>query len=59
MELEKYIQQIGEMIPDTLTLLSQVEEDTNHVALGKYEFPNTFKELIKNIKTIWKESRLK
>tara|TARA_R100000654_G_scaffold49376_1_gene75510 strand:+ start:765 stop:935 length:171 start_codon:yes stop_codon:yes gene_type:complete len=53
MELEKYIQQIGDMIPDTLTLLSQVEEDTSHVALGKYEFPNTFKELIKKIKTIW------
>lgn len=53
MELEKYIQQIGDMIPDTLTLLSQIEENPNHVALGKYEFPNTFKELIKKIKTIW------
>lgn len=53
MELEKYIQQIGDMIPDTLTLLTQVEGDPNHVALGKYEFPETFKELIKKIKLIW------
>ena len=57
MELEKYIQQIGDMIPDTLTLLTQVEGDTKHVALGKYEFPETFKEIIQKIKIIWKESR--
>lgn len=53
MELANYIQQIGKMTPDTLSLLAQVEEDSNHVALGKYEYPETFKELIKKIKTIW------
>tara|TARA_R100001086_G_C11713869_1_gene224950 strand:+ start:231 stop:398 length:168 start_codon:yes stop_codon:yes gene_type:complete len=52
MELAKYIQKIGDMTPNTLSLLTQVEE-TNHVALGKYEYPETFKELIKKIKTIW------
>ena len=58
MELANYIQKIGDMTPDTLSLLTQVEE-TNHVALGKYEFPETFKEIIQKIKIIWKESRLK
>lgn len=53
MELENYIQTIANMIPDSLSLLAQVEEDPNHVALGKYEFPETFKELIKKIKLIW------
>lgn len=53
MELEKYIQKIGDMIPDTLTLLTQVEGDPKHLALGKYEFPETFKELINKIKILW------
>ena len=57
MELEKYIQTIANMIPDTLTLLTQVKGDTKHVAFGKYEFPETFKEIIQKIKIIWKESR--
>lgn len=52
MELANYIQKVGDMTPNTLSLLTQVEE-TNHVALGKYEYPETFKELIKKIKTIW------
>ena len=59
MELANYIQTIANMTPDTLSLLAQVEEDNNHVALGKYEFPETFKEIIEKIKIIWKESRLK
>ena len=53
MELANYIQTIANMTPDTLSLLAQIEEDSNHVALGKYEYPETFKELIKKIKTIW------
>ncbi|QDP51018.1 MAG: hypothetical protein Unbinned6004contig1002_4 [Prokaryotic dsDNA virus sp.] len=53
MELANYIQKIGDMTPNTLSLLTEIEDNTNHIALGMYEYPETFEELIKKIKTIW------
>tara|TARA_R100001163_G_scaffold57717_1_gene45708 strand:+ start:162 stop:332 length:171 start_codon:yes stop_codon:yes gene_type:complete len=53
MELANYIQKVGDMTPNILSLLTQVDEDPNHVALGKYEYPETFKEFINKIRTLW------
>ena len=57
MELEKYIQNIGEMIPNTINLIIGSKSNGKHIAFGKYEYPETIKELFQKIKIIWKKSR--
>ena len=55
MELEKYIQNIGEMTPNTINLIINSKSNGNHIAFGKYEYPQTIKELLQKIKTIWQK----
>jgi hypothetical protein len=52
MELEKYIQKVGELIPISINLLTELEASGSKYAFetGSQEYPTTFKELFKKIK---------
>tara|TARA_R100001440_G_scaffold57705_1_gene77565 strand:+ start:60 stop:233 length:174 start_codon:yes stop_codon:yes gene_type:complete len=54
MELEKYIQEVGKLMPISLNLLTELEASGNKYAFetGSEEYPTTFKELYKKIK-LW------
>ena len=55
MELEKYIKEVGRLMPISINLLTELEAKGNKYAFetGANEFPTTFKELFKKIK-IWR-----
>ena len=55
MELEKYIKEVGNLIPISINLLTELEASgyKYDFATGSDEFPTTFKELYKKIKLIW------
>ena len=52
MELEKYIKKVGELIPISINLLTELEASGNKYAFetGSEEYPTTYKELFKKIK---------
>ena len=52
MELEKYIKKVGELMPISINLLTELEASGNKYAFetGSEEYPTTYKELFKKIK---------
>ena len=52
MELEKYIKEVGKLMPISINLLTELEASGNKYAFetGSEEYPTTFKELFKKIK---------
>ena len=52
MELEKYIKKVGELMPISINLLTELEASGNKYAFetGSEEYPATYKELFKKIK---------
>ena len=52
MELEKYIKKVGELMPISINLLTELEASGNKYAFetGSEEYQTTFKELFKKIK---------
>ena len=52
MELEKYIKKVGELMPISINLLTELEASGNKYAFetGSEEYPTPFKELFKKIK---------
>tara|TARA_R100000781_G_C4059846_1_gene120630 strand:- start:166 stop:342 length:177 start_codon:yes stop_codon:yes gene_type:complete len=58
MELMKYIQAVGDMIPNSIHILTsgQLKGKDYDIANGKYEYPTTFKQLFKNLKgVLWRK----
>jgi|TARA_R100001230_G_C5531301_1_gene65156 hypothetical protein len=57
MELEKYIKEVGKLMPISINLLTELEASGNKYAFetGADEFPTTFKELYKKIRLIWQK----
>jgi hypothetical protein len=58
MELMKYIQAVGDMIPNSIHILTscKVSGKDYDIANGKYEYPTTFKQLFKNLKgVLWRK----
>jgi hypothetical protein len=54
MELEKYIKSVGELIPTSLNLLTELEASGSKYAFetGSEEYPKTFTDLGKKLKDI-------
>ena len=57
MELEKYIKEVGRLMPISINLLTELEAKGDKYAFetGANEFPTTFKELYKKIRLIWQK----
>ena len=57
MELEKYIKEVGKLMPISINLLTELEASGNKYAFETWadEFPTTFKELYKKIRLIWQK----
>tara|TARA_R100001082_G_C4361748_1_gene159712 strand:+ start:240 stop:413 length:174 start_codon:yes stop_codon:yes gene_type:complete len=56
MELEKYIKEVGKLMPISINLLTELEASGSKYdfATGSDEYPTTFKELFKKIK-LWRK----
>jgi hypothetical protein len=54
MELEKYIQSVGELMPISLNLLTELEASGSKYdfAIGSEEYPTSFKDLRKKLKEL-------
>ena len=54
MELEKYIQEVGKLMPISLNLLTELEASGNKYAFetGSEEYPTTIRETFKKIKEL-------
>ena len=54
MELEKYIKEVGKLMPISLNLLTELEASGNKYAFetGSEEYPTTIRETFKKIK-LW------
>lgn len=57
MELIKYIQTVGNIIPNSLKALSELKlnDIKYNFAKGEDEYPKTMKEAYKKFKTLWRK----
>ena len=55
MELEKYIKEVGRLMPISINLLTELEASDGKYSFetGAEEYPSTYKQLFKKIKLIW------
>ncbi|WP_292411146.1 hypothetical protein [Methylophaga sp.] len=56
MELEKYIKEIGKLMPIAINLLTDLEASSSkyNFSRGSEEYPTTFKELFKKLR-LWRK----
>jgi len=56
MELEKYIKEVGKLMPISLNLLTELEASGNKYAFetGSEEYPTTIRETFKKLK-LWQK----